>query len=149
MNEEVEMFSRYHRRHRWMLVVGGVTAALSISSMAAEAQAPQPTLTKAEARGFIMRGFRVSGARVMLKDERAEFFSVKSLIVEPARRCERINAATVSCSFRARLDPDAAHKKAHWFPIRCRGAVKAEKLEDGRLKGTMRDYVCRTVLPKK
>jgi hypothetical protein len=55
------------------------------------------------------------------------------------------DAATVTCRFRARLVPDAADRKRHWWPIACRGTAQARRLRDGRLQGSPRDYVCRTV----
>ena len=75
----------------------------------------------------------------------AEFFTTKRPWVENARRCGRRDAARVTCRFRARLVPDAEHRKRNWWPISCRGKAQARRLGDGRLQGSPRDYVCRTV----
>lgn len=45
----------------------------------------------------------------------------------------------------ARLVPDADHRAQNWWPIECRGSVLVERGDDGRLQGTQRDYVCRTI----
>lgn len=57
------------------------------------------------------------------------------------------DAATVACRFRARLLPDAAHRKRNWWPISCRGSMRARRLRDRRLEGSPRAYVCRSVRP--
>ena len=94
-----------------------------------------------------MRAFPAAAPRALLRDERAAFFSTKRLWVQGARHCGRRDSATVACRFRARLVPDAAHRKRNWWPIACRGKAQARRLRDGRLQGSPRDYVCRTVRP--
>jgi hypothetical protein len=37
------------------------------------------------------------------------------------------------------------HRRRNWWPIACRGSVLVGLLDDGRLKGSQLDYVCRTV----
>lgn len=102
-------------------------------------------VSKREARAYLLRAVPPGAPRVLLRDERSEFFRTARLWVEPARRCRRHGPVTVSCRFRARLVPDAAHRKRNWWPISCRGAALVRRLGDGRLKGSQRDYVCRTL----
>jgi hypothetical protein len=102
-------------------------------------------VSKRAARAYVLRAVPAGAPRVLLRDERSEFFHTKRLWVEPARRCRRHSAVAVSCRFRARLVPDAAHRKRNWSPISCRGTVLVQRLGDGRLKGSQREYVCRTV----
>jgi hypothetical protein len=101
--------------------------------------------SSADAAFVSKRAARAYMPRVLLRDERSEFFHTEGLSVEPARRCRRHSAVAVSCRFRARLVPDAAHRKRNWSPISCRGTVLVQRLGDGRLKGSQREYVCRTV----
>jgi hypothetical protein len=104
-------------------------------------------VSKRDARAYVLRAVPRDAPRVMLRDERSAFFRTEKLWVEPARRCRRHAATAVSCRFRARLVPDAAHRKGNWSPITCRGAVLVRRLDDGRLQGSQRDYVCRTERP--
>jgi hypothetical protein len=101
-------------------------------------------VSKLEARAFLLRALPPGGPRALLRDERSTFFRTADVWVQPARQCHRREAAAVSCAFRVRLVPDAAHRKHNWWPISCRGAVLVRRLGDGRLKGSPRDYVCRT-----
>jgi len=117
------------------------TAVLGGSTASADAA----TLSKRDARAFLVRAFPRAAPRALLRDERAAFFSTERLWVQDARHCGRRDAATVTCRFRARLVPDAAHRKRNWWPISCRGKAQARRLGDGRLQGSPRDYVCRTV----
>jgi hypothetical protein len=102
---------------------------------------------KRAARTYLLHAVPKGAPRVMLRDERARFFRTKRLSVEPSRRCARHSAVSVSCRFTALLVPDAAHRSANWWPISCRGSVMVGLLRDGRLTGTQRNYVCRTVRP--
>lgn len=102
---------------------------------------------KRAARAYLLRAVPPEAPRVMLRDERAAFFRTARLWVQSARRCHRRSAAAVSCRLVARLVPDAEHRSRNWWPIVCRGAVLVGRLDDGRLKGSQRDYVCRTVRP--
>ena len=113
----------------------------------ATASADAATLGKREARAFLVRAFPPAAPRALLRDKRSNFFTTERLWVQHAQRCGRRNAATVSCRFRARLVPDAKHRKRNWWPITCRGKAQARRLGDGRLQGSPRNYVCRTVRP--
>ena len=86
-------------------------------------------------------------APTLLRDNRARFYSTKRPIV--VNSCERVNRPTVICRFSLILNPDAAHRRAHWFPIRCRGKVRSRHRVDGSIIGDVRDYTCRTIFPKK
>jgi hypothetical protein len=81
----------------------------------------------------------------MLGDERAAFFRTERLWVQQAERCRRRSDVAVSCGISARLVPDAEHRAKNWWPIECRGSVLVERGDSGRLQGTQRDYVCRTI----
>ena len=126
-------------------LIAAALAAAVLGGSAASADAA--TLSKREARAFLVRAFPPAAPRALLRDERAEFFTTERLWIQDARRCGRRNAATVTCRFRARLVPDAEHRKRNWWPISCRGKAQARRLGDGRLQGSPRDYVCRTVRP--
>lgn len=102
-------------------------------------------VSKRDARAYLLRAVPPGAPRVLLRDERSPFFRTARLSVQRARRCRRHGAVAVSCRFRARLVPDAAHRKRNWWPISCRGAVLVQRLGDGRLMGSQRHYVCRTV----
>jgi hypothetical protein len=104
-------------------------------------------LSKRQARSFLLRAVPPSAPRVLLRDRRSAFFRTARVRVAPARRCRRHGAAAVSCRFRARLVPDAAHRRRNWWPIHCRGAVLVRRRANGRLQGVQRNYVCRTVRP--
>lgn len=104
-------------------------------------------VSKRDARAYVLRAVPADAPRILLRDERSAFFRTERLWVEPSRRCRRHAAAAVSCRFRARLVPDATHRKRNYSPISCRGAVLVRRLDDGRLQGAQRDYVCRTELP--
>lgn len=104
-------------------------------------------VSKRAARAYLLRAVPPAAPRVLLSDERSAFFRTAQLSVEPARRCRREDAVAVSCRFRARLVPDAAHRKRNWWPISCRGSVLVRRLGDGRLKGSQQDYVCQTLRP--
>jgi len=128
---------------RRLIAAAVITAVLS----GAAASASTAPLSKREARAFLMQAFPPAAPRALLRDQRAAFFTTSRLWLQSARRCARRDPATVSCSFRARLLPDAAHRKRNWWPISCRGSVRARRLGDGRLQGLPRNYVCRTVRP--
>jgi hypothetical protein len=113
----------------------------------ATASADAATLSKREARAFLVRAFPPAAPRALLRDKRSKFFTTERLWIQDAQRCGRRNLATVTCRFRARLVPDAAHRKRNWWPITCRGKAQARRLGDGRLQGSPRNYVCRTVRP--
>ena len=85
------------------------------------------------------------GAPLVVVAQPVEFFTTKRLWIQSARRCGRRDAATVTCRFGVRLVPDAAHREGNWWPVACRGKARARRLGDGRLQGSRRDYVCRTV----
>lgn len=104
-------------------------------------------LTKRDARAFIKRQLPGEAPALLLKDERAGFFSTQTLHVQAARRCDRRSTSEVSCRYRVRLRPDAPHRKRNWWPIRCAGSVLVAHLRGGALGGDLGDYVCRTVQP--
>jgi hypothetical protein len=102
-------------------------------------------VSKHEARKYLLDAVPPDAPRVLLRDERARFFRTARLSVQPARRCHRRAAVAVSCRFRARLEPDAEHRKRNWWPIACRGTVLVRRVDGGRLQALQRDYTCRTV----
>ncbi len=124
-------------------LVAAVLATVLLGGSVASADAA--TLSKREARAFLVRAFPPAAPPALLRDERAAFFSTARLWLQHARRRGRRDPATVACRFRARLVPDAAHRKRNWWPIACHGKVQARRLRDGGLQGSPRDYVCRTV----
>jgi hypothetical protein len=126
------------------LIVVGLSVALA-GGWASTADAA--FVGKSEARAFLLRALPPGAPRALLRDERSAFFRTAQVWVEPAPRCRRRAAASVACRFRVRLVPDAAHRKHNWWPISCRGAVLVRRLDDGRLKGSPRAYVCRTMRP--
>ena len=104
-------------------------------------------VSKRAARAYLLREMPKGAPRVLLGDERAAFFRVVRLSVQRASRCRRRSESAVSCRFRARLEPDAEHRKRNWWPILCRGVVLVRLRGDDRLQGFQRDYICRTVRP--
>jgi len=71
------------------------TAVLGGSTASADAA----TLSKRDARAFLVRAFPRAAPRALLRAERAEFFTTERLWVQDARRCGRRDAATVTCRF--------------------------------------------------
>jgi hypothetical protein len=126
-------------------LIAAVAIALALSGSTASATTAR--LGKGEARAFLMQAFPPAAPRALLRDQRATFFTTGRLWLQDARRCARLDRATVSCRFRARLTPDAGHRKRHWWPISCHGSVRARRLGDGRLQGLPRGYACRRVRP--
>ncbi|HEV7806993.1 MAG TPA: hypothetical protein VGO80_14315 [Solirubrobacteraceae bacterium] len=104
-------------------------------------------VSKETAREYLLNAVPKGAPRVMLRDERAAFFRTARLSLQSARQCQRRSADAVSCAFRARLVPDAAHRARNWWPIACRGSVVVRRHDDGRLQGHQGAYVCRTVRP--
>jgi hypothetical protein len=102
-------------------------------------------VAKKAAREYLVGAVPKGAPRVLLRDERAAFFRTARLWVEPASDCHRHAAEAVSCRIQARLVPDAEHRKSNWWPISCSGAVLVRRMDDGRLKGSQLNYVCRTV----
>jgi hypothetical protein len=86
-------------------------------------------------------------APTLLRDKRATFFKTKRPI--SVKACTRVDRPTVICRFSLILNPDAAHRKAHWFPIRCRGKVRSRHRVDNSILGDVRGYKCKTILPEK
>jgi hypothetical protein len=105
-------------------------------------------VSKRDAREYLLEAMPPDAPRVLLRDRRAQFFRTAQLSVQPARSCHRRAATAVSCRFRARLEPDAEHRKRNWWPISCRGTVLVRRLGDGRLQAQQRDYMCQTVRPR-
>lgn len=106
-------------------------------------------LSRHDARTFIQRQLPDAAPALLLKDKRAKFYTTQRLRVQPARGCHRKNKSQVSCRYRLRLDPDAAHREANWWPIHCRGAILVTHLRDGALGGTLDYYTCRSKQPAK
>lgn len=125
-----------------------ITGALLLALATPAAAQATPLLTKKDARKFIQVALPPSAPYVLLKDSRSSFFHTTALSVQPAHRCRRLARNRVSCRFRLRMEPDRAHRLAHWFPIACLGATEAIKPDDGNTFGEMRNYKCRTVIPK-
>jgi hypothetical protein len=122
-----------------------IAVALAVASWGGwAASANAAFVSKREARSYLLRAVPPDAPRVLLRDERSAFFRTGRLWVEPAQQCRRHAPTAVSCRFRARLVPDAAHRKRNWWPISCRGAVMVRRMGDGRLKGSQQNYVCRT-----
>jgi hypothetical protein len=125
-----------------------ITAALAVALWSGWAPTADAAFVgKRAARAYLLHAVPRGAPRVLLRDERAAFFHTARLSIEPASRCQRVDAGAVSCRMRARLLPDAAHRKGNWWPISCSGAVLVRRLADGRLKGSQQNYVCRTVRP--
>jgi hypothetical protein len=76
----------------------------------------------------------------LLRNRRATFFHTKRPIWVGG--CDRVNRPTVTCRFSLKLRPDRAHRKRNWFPIRCRGRVRARHRTDGSIVGDVRNYRC-------
>jgi hypothetical protein len=102
---------------------------------------------KREARTYVVRVVPAGAPRVMLRDGRSAFFRTERLWVQPSSGCDRRAAEVVSCRVVARLVPDAVHRKANWWPIDCRGAVRVARLGNGSLEARQLNYLCRTVRP--
>jgi len=123
-----------------------ITVALAVGLWGSWApSADAAFVSKRDARAYLLDAMPPAMPRVLLGDERAGFFRTGQLWIQPAPSCHRQAAIAVSCRFRARLVPDAAHRKRNWWPISCRGTVLVQRRGDGRLKGSQRHYVCRTV----
>lgn len=124
-----------------------IAVALAVTLLGGWAPAADAAFVgKRAARTYLLQAVPEDAPRVLLRDERAEFFRTARLWIEPARRCHRRAAVAVSCRMRIRLVPDAAHRARNWWPISCRGTVLV-RLVDGRLKGSQLGYTCRTVRP--
>jgi hypothetical protein len=125
------------------VIVAALAAALVGGSAAPVAGAA--FVGKQAARTYLVGAVPKGAPRVLLRDERAGFFRTQRLWVEPASSCHRDAAAAVSCRIQARLVPDAEHRRSNWWPISCTGAVLVTRMDDGRLKGSQQNYVCRTL----
>jgi hypothetical protein len=102
-------------------------------------------ITKKEARVFQRQYFPKVAPTLLLKDKRANFFFARRVSIN---KTVRVNPYTVDTRFNIVLHPDKAHRRAHWFPIRCKGWNRAQRLVKGNIGGSVRDYVCKTILPK-
>jgi hypothetical protein len=126
-------------------LVAAVTVATLAVPATSEAQVVQGLLTRKEARTSVLRALPSQAPELLLKDERAEFFKTSSISVDRMRRIDR---SQIRVHYKLTMRPDTAHRKAHWFPIRCRGWVLIAKLTTGKLGGDIKNYKCVTVLPK-
>jgi hypothetical protein len=125
-----------------------IAAALAVALWGAWAPTADAAFVgKREARTYLLHAVPRGAPRVLLRDERAAFFHTAGLWIQPASGCQRRGAGAVSCRMRARLLPDAAHRRGNWWPISCSGAVLVRRLADGRLKGAQQNYMCQTVRP--
>lgn len=106
-------------------------------------------LTKQDAHDFILKQLPDEAPQLLLKDERADWYTTSSTRVQKAKNCLRIDRSQVRCNFWVRLKADKAHRVKGWFPIKCHGRVQAARLSDGGIGGDTKNYKCVTVLPKK
>lgn len=143
---------RAMRPHR--TAVCGLAALTLGLAPAASAQDPSGNghvvsgpLSKKDAHDFIKRQLPDEAPRLLLKDDRADFYSTASVHVQRPRLCDRLSRSLVNCTFRVRLRPDKAHRKANWWPIKCRGENLVARLDNGGLGGDTGHYVCVTVKP--
>lgn len=124
-----------------------VTIALS-PAVPAAAQVVGGSLTKQEAHDFEQRQLPESAPKLLLKDERGDFYSTSKTHIEQAEHCGRVSKAMVNCRFRVRLKPDKAHAAKNWWPIRCRGSFDIARLTNGGIGGELQNYVCKTIVQK-
>ena len=129
-----------------MKVAAVVVAAALVGPAAASASEPPigGLLSVDEAIRFQKQYFPPQAPK-LLRDRRATFFHTKRPIW--VGRCHRDKRPTVTCRFSLKLLPDKAHRKKNWFPIRCRGRVRARHRTDGSIVGDVRTYRCATILP--
>ena len=131
---------------RGMKVAAVVVAAALVGPAVASASEPPigGFLSVDEAIRFQKQYFPPQAPK-LLRDRRATFFHTKRPIW--VGRCHRDKRPTVTCRFSLKLLPDKAHRKKNWFPIRCRGRVRARHRTDGSIVGDVRTYRCATILP--
>ena len=129
-----------------VLVAGLAVVALGSSAVAEDDPAVGGFLSFRSAIRFQEQYFPPV-APTLLRDKRATFFETKRPIT--VKSCARVNRPTVICRFSLILNPNAAHRKAHWSSIRCRGKVRSRHRVDNSILGDVRGYTCRTLLPKK
>jgi hypothetical protein len=129
-----------------VLAPGVAVLALSTSAVAAGDPAVGGFLSFRSASRFQKQYFPPVAPR-LLRDKRATFFRTKRPI--RVKSCTRVNRPTVICRFSLILNPNAAHRKAHWFPVRCRGKVRSRHRVDNSIVGDVRGYKCKTILPEK
>jgi hypothetical protein len=129
-----------------VVVPGLVALALTAPAVAEADPAVGGFLSLTSAIRFQKRYFPPV-APTLLRDNRARFYRTKRPI--KVNFCHRVTRPTVVCRFSLILNPDAAHRRAHWFPIRCRGKVRSRHRVDGSIIGDVRNYRCRTIFPKR
>ena len=127
-----------------VVAIGTVVIAL-IGGIASAGDPPIGGYLKVrEAIQFQKQYFPPQGPR-LLRDRRATFFHTKRPIW--VGECQRVKRPTVVCRFSLKLIPDKAHREKNWWPIRCRGWVRARHRIDGSIVGDVRRYHCRTIKP--
>ena len=126
-----------------VLVAGLAVLALGAPAVAAADPSIGGFLSVKAAIRFQKKYFPPVAPPTLLRDNRATFFKTKRPI--SVRSCRRVNSATVICRFSLIMNPNAAHRRAHWFPIRCRGTVRSRHRVDTSIIGDVRDYKCKTV----
>ena len=126
-----------------VLVAGLAVLALGAPAVAAADPAIGGFLSVKAAIRFQKKYFPPVAPPTLLRDNRATFFKTKRPI--SVRSCRRVNSATVICRFSLIMNPNAAHRRAHWFPIRCRGTVRSRLRVDNSIFGDVRGYKCKTV----
>ena len=126
-----------------VLAAGLAVLALGAPAVAAADPAIGGFLSVKAAIRFQKKYFPPVAPRSLLRDNRATFFKTKRPI--SVKSCRRVNSATVICRFSLIMTPNAAHRRAHWFPIRCRGTVRSRHRVDNSIIGDVRGYKCKTV----
>ncbi len=126
-----------------VLAAGLAVLALGAPAVAAADPAIGGFLSVKAAIRFQKKYFPPVAPTSLLRDNRATFFKTKRPI--SVRSCRRVNRATVICRFSLIMTPNAAHRRAHWFPISCRGTVRSRHRVDNSIIGDVRGYKCKTV----
>lgn len=125
-------------------------------SLAAPALAQDPPaglvvsgkLSKTDARAFIRSQLPDEAPQLLLKDERASFYSTTRTRVERPKHCSRVDRSQVKCQYKVRLTADKAHRDKGWFPIRCKGTILAARLSNDAIGGDPKNYKCVSLIPK-
>jgi hypothetical protein len=130
------------------MTAAALAVAAAVALAAPATAAADPTiggyLSKAGAIAFQKRYFPPEAPK-LLRDRRATFFHTRRPIW--VGDCARRSRPSVVCRFSLKLVPDRAHRRRNWWPIRCRGRVRARHRTDGSIVGDVRGYRCRTVKP--
>jgi hypothetical protein len=129
------------------LGLAGVLSLLAAPTAALAQNTPVDThghLSVKEALHFQRTVFPKVAPAALLRDSRAYFFHArKPLLSYPYKP----NSYTVRTHFLIKLVPDRAHRRKHWYPIRCHGVNIAQRTKGGGIKGDIGHYKCVTILP--